>query len=113
MSHPPRIAITIGDPAGVGAEIALKALAASTEADHAAAEWLLIGDRNALIAAAQTTGIPLDSLPCTLIERNNLGNSPIRFGELAAEYGLAAIDYVRRATQMCMAAKPTLWSRLR
>jgi 4-hydroxythreonine-4-phosphate dehydrogenase len=28
--------------------------------------------------------------------------TPIRFGEVAAEYGLAAIDYVRRATEMCL-----------
>lgn len=102
MSQPQRIAITIGDPAGIGAEVAIKALAATTDGDRASARWLLIGDRSALAAAAQTTGIQLDSLPCDLIEHHTLGDVPIRFGTLAAEYGLAAVDYVRHATHMCM-----------
>lgn len=106
MTRPPRIAITIGDPAGVGPEIALKALAAVTkEEDYASARWLLIGDLSALAAAAQTTGIQLDTLACDLIERHTLGHTPIRFGTLAAEYGLAAVDYVRHATQMCMSGE--------
>ena len=44
----PRIAITIGDPGGVGAEIALKALADPTLAPIA--DWLLIADHAPLEA---------------------------------------------------------------
>src|SRR5437016_2156776 len=44
----PKIAITIGDPAGVGAEVALKALA--DPALLGAAEWTLVGDDLALEA---------------------------------------------------------------
>jgi 4-hydroxythreonine-4-phosphate dehydrogenase len=99
----PRIAVTIGDPAGVGAEVALKALADPELLDTA--EWIVIGDDVALNAALpgyrQTAdprvrfapGGPLDPA------------KPIRFGELSADYGIAAIDYVRRATEMCLAGE--------
>jgi 4-phospho-D-threonate 3-dehydrogenase / 4-phospho-D-erythronate 3-dehydrogenase len=99
----PRIAVTIGDPAGVGAEIVLKALA---DRDLVAiAEWIVIGDHVALDAAAPgyreavdprihfVTTVALDPM------------QPIRFGELSANYGLAAINYVRRATEMCLAGE--------
>ena len=60
----PRIAITIGDPAGVGAEIALKAL--TDPAMSGLAHWILIGDAAALDAAAQTSAIELNALPATI-----------------------------------------------
>jgi len=100
----PRIAISIGDPAGVGAEIALKALA--DPAIAALADWLLIADTAALIAAAATTGIDPRQLPHTPIAAANFDrHRAIAFGELRAEYGLAAIDYVRRAVELCLAGE--------
>jgi 4-hydroxythreonine-4-phosphate dehydrogenase len=100
----PSIAISIGDPAGVGAEIALKAL--TDEALRPLAHWLLIGDMAALEAAARTTGIELKTLPCTVVAAANLPDEHVLgFGELRAEYGVAAIDYVRRAVEMCMAGE--------
>jgi 4-hydroxythreonine-4-phosphate dehydrogenase len=100
----PRVAITIGDPGGVGAEIALKALADSALAN--VADWLLIADQAPLEAASRTTGINPQSLPATLIKSANLDPAtPYVFGKLCAEYGLAAIDYVRRATEMCMSGE--------
>ncbi len=100
----PRIAISIGDPAGVGAEIALKAL--SDPAVAGIAEWLLIADVAALIAVGATTGIDARLLPHTPMMASNLPRShAIAWGELRAEYGLAAIDYVRRATELCLAGE--------
>src|SRR5580658_7960024 len=102
MKTLPRIAISIGDPAGIGAEIALKALTDETVAPLA--QWLLIADPAALNAAALTSGIDPRTLPCTLIETGNLpADHVLAFGQLRAEYGLAAIDYVRRATELCLA----------
>jgi 4-hydroxythreonine-4-phosphate dehydrogenase len=98
----PRIAISIGDPAGVGAEIALKALSDKTVAPLA--QWLLIADSAALYAAARIAGIDPSTLSCKLVEAGNLPkNHVLAFGQLRAEYGLAAIDYVRRATELCLA----------
>ena len=100
----PRIAITIGDPGGIGAEIALKALADPALAN--VAEWLLITDPAPLAAAARTSGIDPTTLPAKIIETHNLDpKAPFEFGKLCAEYGLAAIDYVRRATEMCLSGE--------
>ena len=48
MNRLARIAISIGDPAGVGAEIALKALRDDSVASLA--QWILIADSAALNA---------------------------------------------------------------
>lgn len=104
MSRLARIAITIGDPAGVGAEIALKALQDETLASQA--EWLFIADRAALDAAGSVCGIDPDALPYTLIETGALAaDHRVAFGQLRAEYGLAAIAYVRRAVELCMSGE--------
>jgi len=99
----PNIAVTIGDPAGVGAEIALKALA---DRDLLAlAQWTIVGDAHALEAAQP--GFRNQLAPAVRIVSPGLLDpaQPIRFGQLAAEYGLAAIEYVRIATQMCLSGE--------
>jgi len=104
MSRLARIAISIGDPAGVGAEIALKALHDKSVASLA--QWLLVADSSALNAAAGVCAIDPRSLPFTLIETNSLpAGQPIAFGQLRAEYGLAAIAYVRRAVELCISGE--------
>ncbi len=97
--HPPRIVVTIGDPAGVG--VALKSFA---DPDLLAlAEWSVIGDHIALEAVQP--GYRALLAPRVRVISPGLLNpaKPIRFGELSAEYGLAAIEYVRLATEMCLA----------
>lgn len=101
MNRRPCIAISIGDPAGVGAEIALKALC--DEQLSATAQWFLVADSAALQAAGRCTGIDPKNLPFTLVETGSLaGDHSVAFGQLRAEYGLAAISYVRRAAEMCL-----------
>jgi 4-hydroxythreonine-4-phosphate dehydrogenase len=101
MNDLPRIVISIGDPAGVGAEIALKAL--QDERVASMAQWLLVADSAALDAAGQVTGINPDALPFTLVETGSLpAGHALAFGAMRAEYGLAAISYVRRAAELCM-----------
>ncbi len=101
MTRRSRIAISIGDPAGVGVEIALKAL--TDEKLCALAEWLVVGDSAALQAAGRTCGIDVESQPFTLIETGDLpADHKLAFGQLRAEYGLAAIGYVKRAAELCM-----------
>lgn len=54
------IVITCGDPAGVGPEVALKALAAGAALDHSVA---LAGAAEVWRAAAALTGIPVQTVP--------------------------------------------------
>ena len=101
MSRIARIAVTIGDPAGVGAEIALKAL--QDESLASSAQWILVADSAALRAAGRIAGIDPAALPCKILETETLAASHnIEFGQLRAEYGTAAIAYVRRAVELCM-----------
>jgi len=99
----PRIAVTIGDPAGVGAEIVLKALADRELVEMA--EWIVVGDHVALDAAAPGYREVADTRIRFVTTGALDPAQPIRFGELSAGYGLAAIDYVRRATEMCLAGE--------
>jgi 4-hydroxythreonine-4-phosphate dehydrogenase len=99
-----RIAITIGDPAGVGAEVVLKALSDPEIAPLAS--WLVLGDMTALQSAGRVAGIAPESLSCTFLPSHLLDPAqPVAFGALRREYGLAAIDYVRRATEMCLSGE--------
>ena len=104
MTRLPRIAISIGDPAGVGAEIALKAFEDQSVASLA--QWLLIADSAVLSAAHRVTGIEPWTLPCSVIETGALASDhKVAFGQLRAEYGLAAVAYVRRAVELCMSGE--------
>jgi 4-hydroxythreonine-4-phosphate dehydrogenase len=97
----PTIAVTIGDPAGVGPEVVLKAL--SNPEMWNLASWVVVGDLVALEKAAHTCGIDLASLPVTI---RNLeiftDEGQIRFGELNSKCGGAAVAYVRVGTGMCL-----------
>jgi 4-hydroxythreonine-4-phosphate dehydrogenase len=99
----PRIAVSIGDPAGVGAEITLKALADAEL--RAMAQWIIVGDHAALEAAS--AGYRELLHPHLHVVRAGVlaPVATVRFGELSAEYGAAAAEYVRRATMMCLAGE--------
>lgn len=97
----PRLAVTIGDPAGVGPEIVLKAL--SDPEIRALAEWSIVGDRSALEDAARRSSMALDVLDAIqLHDPHMLHGVELVPGELRAEYGKAAMNYVRIATELCL-----------
>jgi 4-hydroxythreonine-4-phosphate dehydrogenase len=95
------IAITIGDPAGIGPEIILKALA-DPEVSQLA-DWVVVGDQIILDRAAATCNIDRTKLSFTLRSANIFKtDESIRPGELSASAGAAAAEYVRIATEMCL-----------
>lgn len=99
----PRIAVTLGDPAGVGGEVTLKALA--DPAMRSQAHWLVLGDSSGLAAAETSTGVSLTTLgpQVTFLDQHMLpAAQEIAWGSLKAEYGRAAAAYVREATEMCL-----------
>jgi len=100
----PRIAISLGDPAGVSAEVTLKAL--NDQEIGGLAEWLVVGDEAVLAAASESTGIVPDPLPFRFISAGALDAAvPVQPGTLCAEYGAAAVAYVRMATELCLSGK--------
>ena len=98
MSRPPTIAISAGDPAGIGPEVLLKALA--DPEIRQLARWIVVGDRVALDKATAQTGIAMPS-SVDLREAGVLSGD-FAMGQLSAECGRAALEYVRRATQLCL-----------
>lgn len=97
----PKIAITLGDPAGVGGEVILKALA--DPEITSSADLIVVGDRGAIQAAERCTGVRFASLVAKLSESGELPpDEPIAYGTLRPEYGKAAVRYVYDATMMCL-----------
>jgi len=95
----PKIAITVGDPAGIGPEIALKAL--SDDALRESADWIVVGDRRALEMADGAAFARLQSTGLQWRDPQML-DAGFAFGKLSAMCGRAGLEYVRLATLMCI-----------
>ena len=91
MSALPTIALTIGDPAGIGPEIVLKALADTELAPLA--HWVVVGDASLF----EMMGCQPDNL-----HDAHFLDGPVAIGELDAHCGAAGVEYVRIATEMCL-----------
>ena len=102
-SSTPRIAITIGDPAGIGPEVVLKAL--SSPDIKGLADWIVVGDRAALEKTAAICGRAAAVIPILHDLAVIKTADQFRFGVLNADCGRAALEYVRVATEMCLCGK--------
>ncbi|MFN0087588.1 MAG: 4-hydroxythreonine-4-phosphate dehydrogenase PdxA [Blastocatellia bacterium] len=114
----PRIGITMGDPAGIGPEVSLKAVA---DRDLlAACVPVLIGDAQYLSHWSRIFGLdrgfeilnPEEPVPGALPAREspiiyNLKNVPgsIVMGREQAECGRAAAEYIRAGVALCLAGE--------
>lgn len=121
----PTVAITTGDPAGIGPEVVLKAL--TDRALLNTARWLVIGDAAILNMVGKQIGLkPPDCITqdgeqisarwscdkmgqqsaetaqVCLLDLHQLEPSQFTVGQLSAACGSAAIEYVRKATQLCL-----------
>ncbi|PAW64525.1 MAG: 4-hydroxythreonine-4-phosphate dehydrogenase PdxA [Opitutia bacterium Tous-C1TDCM] len=100
MSDPakllPRVAITIGDPAGIGPEIVLRAVAAAEVA--AQCRPLVIGSRAVLARVAGKLGLPLPPE----IEDQALDPETFVPGEVSPVAGAAAVRAVKRAAELAL-----------
>ncbi|MPZ19724.1 MAG: 4-hydroxythreonine-4-phosphate dehydrogenase PdxA [Luteitalea sp.] len=97
----PVIAVTMGDPAGIGAEVILKAL--SDPAVAPLARWVIVGDRALLDRAGEVSGVDLARLETATVRQvDALNGSTVVPGKLDAACGRAAVAYVRDATEMCL-----------
>jgi 4-phospho-D-threonate 3-dehydrogenase / 4-phospho-D-erythronate 3-dehydrogenase len=96
----PVVAITIGDPSGIGPEIVVKALSDPELAPLA--KWIVVGDSRILKMAKEFTGLELSNAAVRDV-RGLEALDDFAFGKLDARFGQAAVDYVRMATEMCLA----------
>lgn len=100
-----RIAVTMGDPAGIGPEVVVKALADPEMLDLA--RWVVVGDSEILQAAAASAGIewPPDPSRVEIKDLHLLSPGQVAIGRPSAACGRAALEYVRTATEMCVAGE--------
>ena len=94
----PRIALAIGDPAGIGPEISLKA--ARDPAVRALCDPVLVGSREVLAMHATACGMALDNLYIRDVPQ------PLpQLGKVAPEHGRAALEGVAIAVEGALAGK--------
>lgn len=110
----PVIGIPLGDPAGIGPEIVVKAL--SEKKVYEACKPLVIGERNVVRQALKLCGLNLglnvvenpgmgkySNGTIDLIDLQNIDVSKLKIGEIQASAGQAAFDYIKRSVEMAVA----------
>src|SRR5205085_522535 len=113
MVHRPRIAITMGDPAGIGAEVVLKAVA--EEKVRRACRPIIVGDAQLLAHTARTLdllcgydvvlrGEPfLEPADDPVIYHLNNISGHVEPGVESGAAGRAAAEYIEAAVELCAA----------
>ena len=110
----PAIAITMGDPCGIGPEVVVKALADPRV--YASCRPLVIGNTFAMRQAVQATGLPLDinetgdpvaagrnPAVVDVVDIHNLNPEDITVGQISVPCGKAAMEWVTKAGELALA----------
>ena len=97
----PTIAISMGDPAGIGPEVVIKALAESEISRLA--RWVIIGDECVLNSVAVVSGISVRAwAQVEVVDLHQINLSQFSPGTLSAACGRASVEYIREATRLCI-----------
>ena len=112
----PLIAVTLGDPAGIGPEIVVKTIA--DKALFAEANCIVLGDAKIVKQAIDVTGVEL-KVNCVedpadgdysegvlnMIDLDNIDMDKFEYGKVSAMCGKAAFEYIEKSIQITMAGK--------
>lgn len=99
-----RVLLAIGDPNGVGPELAAKSVAAL-----GAAAPVVVGDRCAIEPYAAASGLrvrparlgaPAEAGLCDVVDTGILSADQLHTGEVRSEAGAATLEYVKAAVQL-------------
>lgn len=112
----PKIAVPIGDPAGVGPEIVAKSVASKEV--YETAECVIIGDKKIMENAIRITGVDLairlienpdegdyQEGILNLIDLDNVDMSAFEFGKVNGMCGKAAYAYIAKSIELANAGK--------
>ena len=110
----PAIAITMGDPCGIGPEVVVKALADPQV--YASCRPIVIGNTFAMQQAVKLTGMPLtinetddptsageNPSVVDVVDIHNLNPEDITVGQISIPCGKAAMEWVSKAGQLALA----------
>lgn len=95
----PRVAITMGDPAGIGPEIVLKALEDASLKD--VCHPVIVGDLGHLRRTGGLLGI---NLKTEVIDLENVQDD-VEFGEETGSSGRASAEYIKKAVELWSAGE--------
>ena len=109
----PIIAVTMGDPAGIGPEIVAKSIADKARFD--VARCIVIGDKKVMEKAIKIVGADLKvnvvESPAdgdysygvlNMIDLDNIDMSRFEYGKINAMCGQAAFDYIKKSIEITM-----------
>lgn len=97
----PTIAVTMGDPAGIGPEIVVKALASKDVSQ--VARCVVFGSRSVLEEACHICGIPCDVLSSenvSVVDVPAIEAASYDYGKVCADCGKAAFRYIEQAIKL-------------
>lgn len=106
MSTKPIIAITMGDPAGIGPEIVVRALADPLVQQVAFCH--VVGSRSVLEDACKRCDLPttiLDSQWACVEDVGRVEAGTYHYGKISAECGVASFEYIKKAIELALAGK--------
>lgn len=116
MNNKPLLGITMGDPAGIGPEIAVKAFCRKDV--HDICRPLLVGDAAVMEKAAAITGMPLAirsvydvgeasfTFGCmNVLDLKSMDAEQLQYGKVSAAAGNAAFDAVKKVIELAMQGK--------
>ena len=112
----PLIAVTLGDPAGIGPEITARTVA--DKALFEEANCIVIGDAGIVQKAIEVTGVDL-KVNCVedpadgdysegilnMIDLGNVDLDKFEYGKVSAMCGKAAFEYIEKSIELAMAGK--------
>ncbi|MDQ0322641.1 4-hydroxythreonine-4-phosphate dehydrogenase [Pararhizobium capsulatum DSM 1112] len=108
MDRNAKVAVTLGDPAGVGPEVIIKALAALPPEERQ--DFVIVGNTEALERAGKATGISLRFGPVAsedgsviAVDEVPLNAALPEIGKVSPIAGDACVRYISRAVDLAMA----------
>jgi 4-hydroxythreonine-4-phosphate dehydrogenase len=98
----PTVAVTLGDPAGIGPEITVAALTRGPEL-HEICRSLVVGDRRVVAKAAAVLGVDAGAIEVCDVPMD--GFDDLSWGEIQPAAGEAAKRWIEAAVDLCLSGE--------
>ena len=114
MTSLPIYTISIGDPAGIGPEVTVKAC--RDESLHALGRWVIVGEAWQVLDLAKQYDLHVDQVihsidelagdaSVAVLDADLISREEVKTGQISPACGHASINYVKRAAELCIAGK--------